>query len=362
MSFLSVAACVVVVLAGGVTPAVEATTPPPSPPPNAPPERVAPPTTAAPTTTTLPPGPAGVFNPLCVRVVQPGDSVSLIAGEVTPPVPASALLTENAIGDGHVLQPGDLLDVCVGNEVNDANGASRSRPATTLIPDAAPDEVMAQQQKLNELFGPYGMNPLAVDGHSGQLTRQQLCTARVFLGLPVSRSDMAAGSPEEGQLLALTSLPIPPGAPTDANHWALLDMTCQVLIAGDGASALRFVLPTSTGDAGFETSVVSEVDSFRFDPAGENDGWHDSSEFPAAYDNPLNGNMYKPIYFNNGQAIHGANNVPPRPASKGCARLSVANQEALIAWLGLGDAGEPVWREGVIDLTVTTQGGYLPDP
>jgi len=206
------------------------------------------------------------------------------------------------------------------------------------------------------------MNPLAVDGVAGPLTRQQLCAARVFLGLPVSRSDMVAGSPEEAALLALTSLPIPPGAPTDANRWALLDMTCQVLIAGDGVSGLRFVLPISTGDAGYETRVVAEAAAFRFDPAIDNDGWHDSSEFPSAYDNPLNGNMYKPIYFNDGQAIHGANNVPPRPASKGCARLSVANQDALIGWLGLGDAGELVWRQGVIGLVVTTQGGYLPDP
>jgi len=363
MSLVFVAACAAGVVGSGLTTAVASTTPPPPPPSSVPPTVASPTTTApAPTTTTLPPVPPGVFNPACARVVRPGDSISLIADEIVPPVAASALLAENVIGPDHVLQPGDLLDVCVGNEVNDLNGASRARPATTLIPDANPEVVKVQQQKLNELFGPYGMNSLTVDGASGPLTRQQLCAARVFLGLPISRSDMAPGSPEEAALLALTSLPIPPGAPTDANHWALLDMTCQVLIAGDGASALRFVLPTSTGDAGFETAVVSEAAAFRFDPAVDNDGWHDSSEFPAAYDNPLNGNMYKPIYFNNGQALHGANNVPPRPASKGCARLSVANQDAVIAWLGLGEAGEPVWREGEIGLTVTTQGGYLPDP
>ena len=89
-----------------------------------------------------------------------------------------------------------------------------------LIPDADPQVMKVQRQKLNDLFGPYGMNPLAVDGVSGPLTRQQPCTARVSLGLPISRSDMAAGSPEEAELLALTSLPIPPGAPTNANHWA----------------------------------------------------------------------------------------------------------------------------------------------
>jgi hypothetical protein len=173
---------------------------------------------------------------------------------------------------------------------------------------------------------------------------------------------MAAGSAEEAELLALASLPVPPGAPTDAARWALLDITCQVMIVGEGASSVHFVLPTSTGDTGFETRVVAEARAFRFDPAIDNGGWHDSSEFPAAYDNPLNGNMYKPIYFHDGQAIHGANNVPPRPASKGCARLSVANHDALIAWLGLADATAPVWRTSEINLTVTTQGAFLPDP
>ena len=77
--------------------------------------------------------------------------------------------------------------------------------------------------------------------------------------------------------------------------------------------------------------------AFRYDPALENNGWHNSTKFPVAEDNPLNGNMYRPIYFHRGQAIHGANNVPPEPASKGCVRVRPENQDALIAWLGLGD-------------------------
>src|SRR5690606_37835166 len=198
------------------------------------------------------------------------------------------------------------------------------------------------QEKLNDLFGPYGMTPLAVDGISGRLTRQQLCAARVFLGLPISRSDMAIGGPEEAELFALAELPIPPRAPNHGGRWALLDMSCQVLIIGDG-TGVRFVFPTSTGESGYETRIVNSARAFRFDPALANGGWHDSSEFPSAYDNPLNGNMYKPIYFSNGQAIHGANKVPPQPASKGCVRLQVGHQDELVAWLGLDGAGGPVW-------------------
>ncbi len=76
-----------------------------------------------------------------------------------------------------------------------------------------------------------------------------------------------------------------------------------------------------------------------------------------AEDNPLNGNMYKPIYFDNGQAIHGASNVPTYPASKGCARLRVENQDQLIDWLGLTDSG-PIYSVSTIGLAVTVQGAW----
>ncbi len=301
-----------------------------------------------------------VHNPACVRIVQEGDSVSLISDRTGAGI--TALVEENALGDDFILRPGELVDVCPGNDVDDVSGASRLRPPTTLLPDNDRDAIRVQQQKLNELFAGLGMNPLEVDGRSGQLTRQQLCAARAFLGVPISRSDMAAGSEEEAKLLALPSLPIPPVAPSDAEHWALVDMTCQVLIAGNGTSGIQFVFPVSTGSEGFETRSVGRVRAFRFDPALDNGGWHDSSEFPVAYDNPLNGNMYKPLYFSNGQAIHGANNVPLSPASKGCVRLTVEHQDQLLAWLGLDSATDVVWAESTINLRVTTQGGYMPDP
>ncbi len=68
--------------------------------------------------------------------------------------------------------------------------------------------------------------------------------------------------------------------------------------------------------------------------------------------------MYKPLYFDAGQAIHGANSVPTSPASHGCARLRVRDQDTLVSWAGLQDARGPIWNAGQIDLTVTVQGRY----
>jgi lipoprotein-anchoring transpeptidase ErfK/SrfK len=218
--------------------------------------------------------------------------------------------------------------------------------------------VAAQQRKLNELFAGTGLPALTIDGVAGPFTRQQLCAARMALNLPISRSEMPPGSAEEQALMAATSISAPPTAAVFAGRWILIDKTCQVLFAGDGG-AIVFVFKTSTGEPGWETRNHEQVHLYRYNPAVENGGWHNSSRFPVAEDNPLNGNMYRPLYFDQGQAIHGANNVPPQPASKGCARLRVENQDALVAWLGLGDVTQQFFDTDRINATVTVQGEYV---
>jgi LysM domain/L,D-transpeptidase catalytic domain len=318
------------------------------------------PSTTTPPTTTAPPRLPGVANPQCVVLIRPGDSLSLIADRVKgKKVTVARLQTENGIADPDTINAGDYLDVCVGNKIDDITGKKRVPPKPPPPPGRVTGSgVVDQQRKLNALFAGYGLPELAVDGDSGPLTEQQLCAARVALNLPISRADMVPGSAEERTLMAARSLSIPATAPASSGRWVLIDQTCQILFAGEGSNRIAFVFPTSTGESGYETRNQSGSRVFRYDPALENDGWHNSSHYPVPADNPLNGNMYRPLYFDNGQAIHGANNVPTSPASKGCARLPVASQDALVDWLGLGDVGGPVWDEDQIDLTVTVQGQY----
>lgn len=295
----------------------------------------------------------------CVVVVESGDSLSLIAdGVADPAATTAALQAENGISDADVIEPGQRLDVCVGNGVDDVTGASRD--TAPVAADAS--GVEAQQRKLNELFAGLGIAELAVDGDSGALTRQQLCAFRLARNLPASRADMSPGSEEERLLMATTTLPFPAAAAITEDRWIVIDTTCQVMFVGELNSRNVFVFATSTGEPGHETDTQDAVRAFRYDPALENGGWHNSTTFPVAADNPLNGNMYRPLYFFRGEAIHGANNVPPQPRSKGCARLRVADQDALIAWLGLGDAPGPIWNRDRINLTVTVQGDYVADP
>ena len=304
-------------------------------------------TTVAVTTTTVPEGP----DPDCSVTVTAGDSLGGIARAVD--VELAGLMEENWLVDNDVIHPGDRLDVCIGNDVDDVTGASRLAPT--------PAAVRRQQRHLNELFSPYRFAALVVDGDSGPLTRQLLCAARMGLGMSVTATHMPEGGSDEEALLAATALSIPAGAATWSNKWILIDNTCQVFFTGEGDQLVN-VYPTSTGSPGFETRRAQAVEAFRFDPALDNGGWHDSSRFPTSADDPQNGNMYKPIYFNNGQAIHGANYVPPEPRSKGCARTFPHHQDELIAWLGLGDITEATWQRGEIGVTVTVQGDYRPTP
>jgi hypothetical protein len=295
-----------------------------------------------------------VHDPDCVIEIQRGDSLSLIA-EAMPDTAVTYfdLAAENGIVNADEINAGDLLDICVGNQIDDIDGGSRDDEV-----EVVDEQVAAQQRKINELFAGRGMPELLVDGIAGPLTRQQLCAFRSAFGLPISRAEMVPGSAEEQRLMATTALPTYTGVP---DRWLLIDKTCQIMFVGD-ATSLVFIFRTSTGEAGYETRDQNAARAFRFDPAIDNDGWHDSTTFPAAADNPLNGNMYKPLYFDNGQAIHGSYNVPPEPASKGCARLLVEDHDALLSWLGLLGATSPVWSARQINLVVHVRGQFIADP
>jgi hypothetical protein len=270
-------------------------------------------------------------------------------------VTGASIAVENSLPDQDSIQPDQLLDVCVDNGVNDITGEAITERNSVLLSL----DVQEQQIKLNELFAGLGIRELLVDGISGPVTRQRLCAARLGLGLPVSTADMVPGSDEETWMMSAPALAVPWTSAALSERWVLIDQTCQIMFVGAGADQLAYVFPTSTGEPGNETRLQDRSRVTRFNPALDNGGWHNSSIYPVAEDNPLNGNMYKPLYFDRGQAIHGANNVPTSPQSKGCARLRVEHQDMLLFWLGLGEATSNANR---INLTVNVQGTYVPPP
>jgi hypothetical protein len=294
-----------------------------------------------------------VYDPACVVSARRGDTFVRIARLVDNESPDSeGLRIENGVLIGPPAR-GQLLDVCVGNGIDDITGETRGDPGEAIRQRA----VIRQQEKLNGLFEGYGIRELLVDGVSGPVTRQRLCAFRLSHGLPVTLTDMEAGSDEEKILMSATDLLVPANEAVLAPRWILIDRTCQIMFTGEGFERLVYVFATSTGSEGYETRLQNRTAAFRFNPATDNGGWHNSSLYPVEEDNPLNGNMYKPLYFDNGQAIHGAGNVPTSPASKGCARLRVENQDMLVDWLGLTDSG-PTSSPSRLGVAVSVQGTW----
>lgn len=319
-----------------------------TPPTTTPSTTTAPPSTAAPTTA------LDVHDPDCVAQVAPGDGLlTVVARFDHEMLDVETIMAENEL-DSTTIIPGQLLDVCIDNGVNDIDGTPRAGRNAAL---AARDHVATQQELLNRLFVPLGMRELLVDGRTGPATEQRLCAFRVAVGLPASTDAMTAVSDEMTLLTAIEQLPAPADAATDTDRWILIDQTCQTMFIGNG-DQLAFVFATSTGDADHPTRDQTRSAVFKYNPAAANAGWHDSTEYPAPEDNPRNGNMYKPLYFDAGQAIHGASNVPNFPASKGCVRLHVHEQDQLIAWLGLDGHDDVVWGAAAINLTVDVQGRW----
>ena len=337
----------------------DTTTPPPETTsdiePSTTPSSTSPESTTSSTTTTVPE--LDVYDPECVVQVTPGDSLGAIASaEADEIITIASLQAENGLLDELVV-PDQFLDVCIDNGLDDISGEQRLERNAAVVAEETLVSVTAQQTKLNELLVPYGFPEMPVDGVSGRVTQRALCASRLALGLPVNRSDMTPGSDEEQLLLTTTALPIPPNVATDG-RWIFIDLTCQVLLTGEGLDRMVNVFATSTGEPEYETRLQEQTRAFRFDPALGNNGWHESSLYPVEEDNPLNGNMYKPLYFDNGQAIHGANNVPTTPQSKGCARLKPGDQDRLVAWLGLSDISGATYSKDRIGATVTVRGGY----
>ena len=148
----------------------------------------------------------------------------------------------------------------------------------------------SEQERLNVLLEPFGYPPLRCDGVIGARTLQARSAARL---LSEERTNRAAA------------------------RWVLVDKASQALLGGDRDGTVRFVFPATTGTPEHETREVTDVPAFRFEPATANAGWRNSTTFPVGSDDARGGNMYRPIYFSRGQAIHGSDRVPPIPPPRG---------------------------------------------
>jgi peptidoglycan hydrolase-like protein with peptidoglycan-binding domain len=195
-----------------------------------------------------------------------------------------------------------------------AVSTSSSTPASTVPPSTTTEvpvevvssaDVRAVQERLAEL----GYDVGDPDGRFGGRTSYAVMAFQKMEGLDRT-GDINA---EVKAALAGASAPGPmvPGGPSTRVE---IDLNRQVLIFWSGGALTR-ILPISSG-SGEEYCVDGECD-VAVTPPGSFSIGRKAEGLEVA---PL-GELWWPMYFNRGIAIHGSPSVPPYPASHGCIRI-----------------------------------------
>src|SRR4051794_18090747 len=223
---------------------------------------------------------------------------------------------------------------CAGIAANQGGGASTTAPSSPVVepptlPAAAPASAVATPTPLTRTIGPgvagddvtliqqrlvdLGFDPGPADGEFGPATQMSVWAyQKLVLGL----SGTAVTGKVTPDLWAkmeqgLTIRPLRPNA-TPTHVEVYLPSQTAVLFQ-DGKARLITHISTGTGkewcEEGYCSIATTPGGVYEF--GRRVDGWDDS----------VLGQLYNPVYFNYGVAIHGAYNVPLYPASHSCVRI-----------------------------------------
>jgi len=208
----------------------------------------------------------------------------------------------------------------------------KNPPATILVLPDAPESSInsinvtpeAVQQALVDLGIPAGK----VDGKWGQRTRQGFCIWRELTGRVADRNYPI--EIEQREIILRSKLKAPFKLSEEYVRGLNVNKTCQSVIWVKDNQRKDFEISiVSTGAAGTPT----EVGNFKV--GWKVNRWYESISIPDGW-------MYRPMFFNKGQAIHGVetdNYVWWYPASHGCVRMLGAFVDKLWAsGFGIGDA------------------------
>ena len=182
----------------------------------------------------------------------------------------------------------------------------------TLRPGSSGPAVQALQDKLTSLG--FWLGP--ANGAFGRLTQQAVMAFQKANGL---HRDGSAGP---ATLAALTTAARP--TPRSTVDGIDIDLSRQILMVVEGGQ-VKWTINTSTGKPSTPTvpgdfKVLRQIDGVRHVPDGD---------------------LYRPKYFNGGDAIHGSPSIPGYAASHGCSRVSNPAMDFLWASGNL-EVGTPV--------------------
>lgn len=203
------------------------------------------------------------------------------------------------------------------------------------------DVVLAFEQRLRSLQ----FDPGPVDGRFDQATRYAVEALEKVAGLP---REGRIGPPERLYLMAFKYPKPLAGADREAKR-VEIDLDRQVLILYNNHLVV-LITTTSTGNGryfcgGDDGCQYAVTPAGKFAVTWSYPGWRVSKL----------GQLYNPVYFNGGIAIHGYSSVPTDAASHGCSRIPMHIAEY---FPGLVDRDDPVYVLG----TPAPQTGGGPPP
>jgi peptidoglycan hydrolase-like protein with peptidoglycan-binding domain len=210
--------------------------------------------------------------------------------------------------------------------------APSSTPATPAHPPGlgAGDQgpaVTSIQQRLSDLHYDVG----GVDGQFGGGTEQGVIAFQKVMGLP------RTGRATDDVLAALASAaPPPPLAPGGGADRVEIDLPRQVLFLYSGGSLERIIM-ISTGSGRHYCEKGECGDALT--PSGS---YRVGRKIQGLHISPL-GQLWNPLFFNGGIAIHGSPSVPTYPASHGCVRIPMSDS---VWFFDRVPSGTPVYVVG----------------
>ena len=262
--------------------------------------------TAAPTTTLAPTtaAPTTTVAPTTAAPTTAGPTIATAAAAPETTVPAVA---ETTVPVTEAPTPAPTVAV-------DPNAVAAAASPLSAVGRKSGAATAAVQQRLTDL----GFWVGAIDGKYGLTTTQGVMAYQKWAALKPSGSVDAATA---SSLTAATSRAFSASKDADVVE---IDKTKQLLFIVHGGHTV-WVLNTSTGSGKSYTAedqntpgstitgnAITYSGNFKVNRQRP-DGWWVGDL----------GQIYRPKYFNGGEAIHGLGSVPNYPASHGCVRVSV---------------------------------------
>lgn len=199
-------------------------------------------------------------------------------------------------------------------------------PRRRLKPGAKGDDVRALQKRLRDLHYPPGK----ADGRYGTATQVAVWAFEKVNGLKV-RSTIG-----EKFWAALDAPKAPrPVAKKRERDRVDIDLRRQYMVLyKDGSPALISHISSGSGEYFCSRDFGATASRCRY--AGTGTGDFRTGRRASGWERSPLGQLYNPIYFNGGIALHGALDVLAHPASHGCVRLPMHVAEKLPKMLGTG--------------------------